>query len=100
MFRKQDPELAVGEVDRDLLEGAHCVHSKEQSRLVVELELLERVRIGKDHGKVAEGYIAKAQFANERIFAADCVTGNRLELHGLNVAGSLPAEELPAQRFV
>src|SRR6476620_1500313 len=40
-FGNHHAELAVGEIDRDLLEGADCIHSEQQGRRLVELELLE-----------------------------------------------------------
>src|SRR5436190_1262615 len=84
----------VTEVDRNLLERAHCVHSKKQRRFFVEPELLERVGIGENHRKIAEGDAAQAQLANEGIFAADLVTRYGLELHHLRVARSPAAEKL------
>jgi hypothetical protein len=96
LLGQDHPELLVGEVDRDLLERPHRVHPEQQRRAVVEIELLERVRVGEDDRQVLEGHAAELELVEHHIFPHQRLAGDGAELDRARVAEPA-AEELPAQ---
>src|SRR5438067_341916 len=75
-FGNHHPELTVGEVDRNLLERTECIHPEQQCRRLVELQLLEGVRVGENDSKVLQRDPADVELAHEHIVAGNLSPGD------------------------
>src|SRR5689334_14886327 len=69
LFGEDNPELAIGEIDRHFLERADGVHAQQKRRLAIELQLLERMRVGEHNRQIPERQSANVDFPHEHIVA-------------------------------
>src|SRR5438105_875897 len=100
MLGQDNPELLIGEVDRDLLECADRVHPQQQGRRLVEAKLLKRMRIGEHDGEVLEADTAKIELPNEHIVANDLLAGDGFELDRLPRVDQARSKEPLAKRII
>src|SRR5438270_351017 len=69
MLGHNQAQPAGSEVDRYLLERAHRVHSEKKRGSVVELQLLEDMRIGENDGEILEPDRSHRDLANGHVVA-------------------------------
>src|SRR4029079_11294493 len=83
LFGKNDAQFLVREVDRDLFEGTHRIHPEKKRRRLVEVQLLEGVRIRENDREVLQRHAADRKFADERVVPGDFFTGDGFDLDGV-----------------